>query len=93
MEGYDNDRPESEFEGQVYQPTDEERRYSAELMALLEQELSFDARRLRISVRQGGIWAQGSVASHELRQRIEEILTERANGRVVQVFLSVQAGD
>jgi hypothetical protein len=75
---HDEDSSLDDFYAQpVEKPTPAETRAAAELVVYLEDEFGADVRRLYVRVREGHVYIQGNVATHEIRRRIEESVPKR----------------
>ncbi len=76
-------------EGPEDRPSLEDLRAAAEVVVFLEHEIGVNPKYLRVRVRQGVVFLQGSVSSNELKREIEERLPSRPGVRGVEINLSV----
>jgi hypothetical protein len=74
-------------------PTLAETRAAAEIVLYLEDELGAAARRLYVRVKEGVVYVQGNVASHELRRRLEAELPKRPGISGAEFNLYVQENE
>jgi|GEM_PF-6707181 len=91
--GY-GDRFEDEEEGYYYEgpeeiPTREEIKAAVQIILFLEHEMDIDVRRLRVRVRDGAVFIQGSVSNREQRIAIERIIPTRPDVRSLDTSISV----
>lgn len=89
--GDDHDPEEDgHYEGPELYPTLDEIRAAAQIVVFLEHDIGIDVRRVRVRVREGTVFIQGTVDTQEQRTEIEEELPRRPGVRSIDCRLSVQ---
>lgn len=89
-----NDRFDDEEEGYYYEgpeeiPSKEEIKAAVQIILFLEHEMDIEVRRLRVRVRDGAVFIQGSVSSREQRNAIERIIPTRPGVRSLDTSISI----
>lgn len=71
----------------------DDERLAAELVALIEDELGLNLKRIQLRVVRSKVYLQGTVETREQREKLQAVLERQPAVRSVESFLTVAATD